>query len=337
MLSLKGKARSKEELHRRDELKQHQRDQLEELLEQHWTPRGDTFTQPGGEGREGYSQAREDASWSVEKTTLHSPRWVRNSTRLLGTKDGLESQENVEDRKDGRFSIGNKTLSSKDIAGAGFGVQVKDKRGERGDGLLLNNTAGEGRTEGRQRGGLSHSEEEDDKHQEIQRQITQTNSPALQADSSKLSKSQKNDSSEQANQNPQSKFSITEATNQRGENTFRPTKEPNPDPIVWDVAGRRRENETPEEERRLKMEEETLEEEEKKELLLLHKRLDQEKEILRQQHLKREEEEEKERDKEREKEREGHHQPHHKQHHHQQTTTQRTGNLNPCLISVELS
>uniref|UniRef100_A0A3B4ABJ3 Platelet-derived growth factor subunit B n=1 Tax=Periophthalmus magnuspinnatus TaxID=409849 RepID=A0A3B4ABJ3_9GOBI len=93
----------------------------------------------------------------------------------------------------------------------------------------------------------------------------------------------------------------------------RPTKEPNPDPQV-----RHGDNETPQKDRLFEREEAKLEEE-RKELLLLHKRLDQEKEILRQQQLKREEEE-------RLREAEGHLHKHHR--HHVQTTTHTTGKKN---------
>ncbi|KAM6957741.1 uncharacterized protein pdgfbb [Aplochiton taeniatus] len=95
----------KEELHRRDELKDTQRVQLEELLEQHpWGPRGDTFTQAGGDGSpEGYSLAGEDAAASPPGER-GSPHWVRNATRLLGTAERLEPRRDgrPEERRGGR-------------------------------------------------------------------------------------------------------------------------------------------------------------------------------------------------------------------------------------------
>lgn len=240
------KVHSKDELHQWDDLKQNQRAHLEDLLEQHWSPRGDTFTQHG----EGYSLAGDDTSRS-EEAILYGPHWAHNSTGLLGSKDQTENQEHVE-RKNGRISEGNKTLSAADNAG------VDQKLAEVGDGLLLNSTEGK----------INEGNRE-----------TQTHSPSWRDDKSKFSKP--------ATHNPQAKFSPTEATAEQVGSRFRPTKEPNPDPRE---QVRRRGNETPEEERILQIEKEKLEEE-RTELLLLHKRLDQEKEILRQQQMKREEEE----------------------------------------------
>ncbi|XP_029294369.1 uncharacterized protein pdgfbb isoform X2 [Cottoperca gobio] len=217
------KVHSKDALHQWDELKQNQRAHLEDLLEQHWSPRGDTFTQPG----EGYSLDGEDSSRSGE-AILFTPHWTHNSTRLLGTKEQTESPENVE-RKNGGIS----DVSSVDNVGV---------------------------------------------------------------------------------ENPEAKFSPTEAPSERVGSRFRPTKEPNPEPRE---QTRLRDNETPEEVRILQSEEEKLEQE-RKELLLLHKRLDQEKEILRQQQVKREEEE-----RQKEKGTDVQHHLHGKHHHHLQTTTQK--------------
>lgn len=229
---------SKDELHQWDDLKQNQRANLEDLLEQHWSPRGDTFTEHG----EGYSLPGEDTSQS-EEAILYGPHWAHNSTVPLGT--------NVE-RKNGKISEGNKTLSAVDNVG------IEQKLAEGWDGLLLNNTEGKVNEGNRE---------------------TQTHHPSWQDDKSKFSKP--------ATHSPQAKFSPTEATVEQVGSRFRPTKEPNPDPRG---QARRKDNETPEEDRILQIEKEKLEEE-KKELLLLHKRLDQEKEILRQQQTKREEEE----------------------------------------------
>ncbi|XP_059204186.1 uncharacterized protein pdgfbb [Centropristis striata] len=275
------KVHSKDELHQWDELKHNQRAHLEDLLEQHWSPRGDTFTQP----EEGYSLAGEDTSRTAE-AILFAPHWAHNSSRPLGTKDQTENQENVE-RKNVRISDGNRTVSSVD------NVDVKNKLVEGGEGLLLNSTEGKVNEERRDEG-------------------TQTHSPIWQDDKSKLSKSHTSGSSHSVTHNPEAKFSPTEAPSDRVGTRFRPTKEPNPEPRE---QARRRDNETPEEMRILQSEEEKLEQE-RKELLLLHKRLDQEKEILRQQQMKREEEE-----RQKEKERDNHHHPHGKHHHHLQTTT----------------
>ncbi|XP_029365363.1 chromatin assembly factor 1 subunit A-A [Echeneis naucrates] len=246
------KIHTKDELHQWDELKQNQRTHLEDLLEQHWSPRGDTFTEPG----EGYSVTGEDTSQPGEDIHF-APHWAHNSSKLHGTED---QSENVQ-RKDG-----NKSTSFLD----NVGDEEKKKLGENGTGLLLNITEGKINEEN---GGRD--------------KVRQTNSPLLQEDKSKF-QSHMSGISESVTQNPQAKFSPTEETISE---TFRsqpqPTKEPNPDPRQ---PGRRRENETPEEERIIQIEEAKLEEE-RKELLLLHKRLDQEKEVLRQQQIKREEEE----------------------------------------------
>ena len=131
MLS-KVKTQSKDELHQWDELKQNQRARLEELLEQHWSPRGDTFTQPG----EGYSLAGDDTSLSAGEDVLLVPHWTHNSSRLHGTE---ENPENVE-REHGRVADGNKTVSSVD----NVGVEVKNKSVEGGSRSLLNGTEGNG-------------------------------------------------------------------------------------------------------------------------------------------------------------------------------------------------
>lgn len=238
-------------------------------MEQHWNPRGDTFTQPV----EGYSVEGEDASRSGE-AILFSSHWAHNSTRLLGTKDQTEILENKES-KNGRISEGNRTVSSTE----NVGFEVKNKLVEGVDGLLLN------RTEGKVNAG--------------------TQSPLLQDDTSKISKSPTSGFSHPVTPNPQVKLSSTEAVGSR----FRPTKEPNPE---RGEHVRQRDNETPEELRILQIEEEKLEQE-RQELLLLHKRLDQEKEILRQQQIKREEEE-------RQKGKRAENQHHTKHHHHLQTT-----------------
>lgn len=279
------KVHSKDELHQWDELKQNQRTHLEDLLEQHWSPRGDTFTQPG----EGYSLAGEDTSRSGE-AILFTPQWAHNATRLLGTKDTTDNLENVE-RKNGRLSDSNKTVSSMD----NVAVEAKNKLVDGGGGLLFKIT------KGKVNGGNRSSDEG-----------TQTQSPLWQEDKSKFSKSHMSGFSHAVTQNPQAKLSPIEEPSERGGSRFRPTKEPNPDP---QELARRRDNETPDEVRILQIEEEKLEQE-RKELLLLHKRLDQEKEILKQQQMKREEE-----GRLKEKETESQHHEKGKHHHHLQTIT----------------
>ncbi|XP_072224971.1 uncharacterized protein pdgfbb [Leuresthes tenuis] len=278
------KLHSKDELHHLDELKQNQRAHLEDLLEQHWNPRGDTFTQPG----DGYSHAGEDTSRSAE-AVLFAPHWTHNSTRLRGSEDQTEKRGNVE-REDGQLSDDNKTVSSV----GNVGVEVKRKLGKDGDRLLFNNTEGSANTG---------------------KEDTQTHSSPWKEDKSRISKNQTSGLSQQVTESPQVKFSPSEeAVIERVGSRFRPTKEPNPEPRV---LTRQRENETPEMVRMLQIEEEKLEAE-KKELLLLHKRLDQEKDILRQQQIKQEEQE---RLKEKESDSQRH--LHGKHHHHPQTTTQK--------------
>lgn len=146
---------SKDELHQWDDLKQNQRAHLEDLLERHWSPRGDTFTKHG----EGYSLAGEDTSRSGE-AILYGPHWAHNSTGPLGTKDQTENREYVE-RKNGRMSEGNKTHSAADNVG------FEQKLAEGGDRLLLNSTEGKVNEGNRE---------------------TQTHSPSWQDDKSQFSK-----------------------------------------------------------------------------------------------------------------------------------------------------
>lgn len=238
---------SKDELHQWDELKHNQRLHLEDLLERHWSPRGDTFTQL----EEGYSLA-EEGSLS---------HWTRNST---ASPTATVRRDNVE-----RSGVPH------------VGTEVKPADG--GAAPLLNGT-------------------------EV-RQDAQTHGPMWREDKSKLSQSQAGGVSQRVTPDPPVQFGPTERLGIR----FRATKEPNPDPP------RQRGNDTPEE-RILQIQEAKLEEE-RKELLLLHRRLDQEKEILRLEQMKREEEE---RQREEQEGTEGQHRLHaQRHHHHHPPTTQR--------------
>ncbi|XP_053708199.1 platelet-derived growth factor subunit B isoform X1 [Synchiropus splendidus] len=78
------KVHSKDELHHRDGLKQNQGSHLQDLLQHHWSPRGDTFTHGGFSLAKG-NQHGEPA--------LDTPRWTYNSTGQLG---GNKSEELVE-------------------------------------------------------------------------------------------------------------------------------------------------------------------------------------------------------------------------------------------------
>ncbi|KAM8844617.1 uncharacterized protein pdgfbb isoform 2-T2 [Spinachia spinachia] len=281
------KGHSKDELHQWDDLKQKQRANLEDLLEQHWSPRGDTFTQPG----DVYSLAEKDPGDAV----VVSPHWEQNATTLFETKDQIENLEDVQ-RENGKISAVNKTVSSVD----NVGKEVKNELAEGGEGLMLLSTGGK----------VNEGNGSREEGIEIQ-------SPSWQDEKSKLSRS---GSSQPGNQNPEAKFSPTEVPSERVGIRLRATKEPNPEPRE---QARRRDNDTPEEVRILQIEEEKLEQE-RKELLLLHKRLDQEKEILRHQQLKREELE-----RQKVKETGSQHHLHGKHHHHLQTTTQ-----NPATTST---
>lgn len=121
-LWLKVKVHSKDELHQWDELKQNQRSHLEDLLEHHWNPRGDTFSQS-----EGYTLAGEEASRSGE-TQLFTPHRAQNSTGPFGTKD--QNQENRNGGISGAASADNVDMDA--------GNKVE----EGGEGLLLNRTEG---------------------------------------------------------------------------------------------------------------------------------------------------------------------------------------------------
>nr|XP_057906216.1 uncharacterized protein pdgfbb isoform X2 [Doryrhamphus excisus] len=119
------KLHSKDELHQWDELKQNQGSVLVDLLEQHWSPRGDTFTQPG----EGYSIAGGETSPSEE--VLFAPRWTHNSTGFIDTKETNGSNKTLPSSLD---HVGfNKTLdggqglvlSSSHDGTEGEGTQIK--------------------------------------------------------------------------------------------------------------------------------------------------------------------------------------------------------------------
>ncbi|XP_056870585.1 uncharacterized protein pdgfbb isoform X1 [Takifugu flavidus] len=260
-----GKGHRKDDLHQWDELKHNQRVQLEDLLEQHWNTRGDTFTQPV----DGYSQTGADKSLTGEAVLL-TPHWTHNSTRPTGTNDQTGTLENRES-KDGRILDDNKTVPSVDRVSS----EVKKELEESENGHLL-----------------TQGDEEDGEKM----------TPSMQEDK-KLSKGHTDGFAHHVTRNPQAGFGHTEA----GRSWLKPTKEPNPDPRE---RVRQRDNETPEE---VQQEEEDKVEREREELLLLHKKLDQEKEILRQKQLNQEGEE-----RQKGKKTESH--PQSKHHHHPQTT-----------------
>uniref|UniRef100_A0A8C7U1F2 Platelet-derived growth factor subunit B n=1 Tax=Oncorhynchus mykiss TaxID=8022 RepID=A0A8C7U1F2_ONCMY len=297
-----AKARSKEELHRRDELKHNQRIQLEDLLDQHWNPK-DTSSD-AGERKGGYGLDHDKMD----------PQWVLNNTRQLGANEWTEPRHH-DDMEEGRDSSSvNGTTTAMDIDMAQLDHEKRDRVETHGD-SLFNITEGNVSRGDRQQGSLSLSEEEGD--QETQRQATQTQSPSLRTNTSKQQRHGTNSSSEEtksregANQRTEQQFHPTEETNQRPESRFPPLEE---------ADQRRKDNETPDSERSLQhalqLEQEKLEEE-RKELLLLHRRLDDEKELLRREQQKQQQEEEEQQ----------YHRPNHK--HQTQTTTQRTDTVSP--------
>ncbi|TMS15700.1 Platelet-derived growth factor subunit B [Larimichthys crocea] len=222
------KVHTKDELHQWDELKQNQRAHLEDLLEQHWNPRGDTFTQPG----EGYSLAGEDASRSGE-AILYGPHWAHNSTSLLGTKDQTENLESVEG-KNGRISDGNKTVSSVD------NVEVKNKLVEGLKGKLMRRTEAGVKAHKHR---VHYRKKTNPNFQRATRVVSLTLLLRILKSSSVL---------------------LRQPTRELGSGSNQP-KSRSPEPREQE---RRRDNETPEEVRILQTEEEKLEQERKELLLL---------------------------------------------------------------------
>ncbi|XP_054616413.1 uncharacterized protein pdgfbb isoform X2 [Dunckerocampus dactyliophorus] len=122
------KVHSKDELHQWDELKRNQGSLLVDLLEQHWSPRGDTFTQPG----EGYSIAGGESSLPEE--VLFGPHWTHNSTGFIESK----TQDRGTNESD-------KTLSPVDHVGlnqtldGGNGLGLSSNEGTKGQGTQTHN------------------------------------------------------------------------------------------------------------------------------------------------------------------------------------------------------
>lgn len=203
---------------------------MEDLFEQHWNNRGDTFTQPV----DGYSLAGQENPHTGEAVLL-TPHWAHNSSRLAGTKDQTGTVEN----RDGRILDDNKTASSVDSTGSEVKKELEEGKN------------GPDRSEGEVR--------------------EETQSPSQQDDTKP---------SQGHTEGFSHPVTVSLGHTEAGGSRFKPTKEPNPDPRE---QVRQRDNETPEEVKIVQEEENV--EREREELLLLHKKLDQEKEILRQKQL----------------------------------------------------
>ncbi|XP_056435405.1 uncharacterized protein pdgfbb [Gadus chalcogrammus] len=292
-----GKSHSKEELHRQDEIKKNQRVHLEKLLEQHWSPRGDTFTPPEEEQHYSPAGAGAGAGGGASHSggaVLRTPHWVHNASRLLETNDST----GIQGKGAGQWGP---TSSPLDVPGAG----VEGPGGAVEPSLSLNSTEERARMDL----GLQKNA---DRHRETQRGGERSTDPK---------------SHEKDLDTPNQQVPSIASNQDGGGGRFRPTKEPNPDPPG---KGRHGGNETPEQERKLQMEEAQLEEE-RRELLLLHKRLDREKELIRLQQLKQEEE----REQEKESGQQPHLQ--YKQHHHLQTTTQNIVTTSPSTTPTPVT
>ncbi|XP_028312061.1 uncharacterized protein pdgfbb isoform X2 [Gouania willdenowi] len=167
---------------------------------------------------------------------------------------------------------------------------------------------------------ISNVEEKDQLNNLLLNINTQIQSPSKQEDESNTENSHAGQTPQHVTENPQAGFTAVEGTfTERTRNWFRPTKEPNPDPPE---QGTRIDNDTPDHERVLQLEKARLEQE-REELLLLHKRLDQEKEVLRQQQIK-QQQEKRLREKEQE---ENHHLVLSKPQHHLQTDKPATSSI----------
>lgn len=188
----KAKVQSKDELHQWDELKHNQRAHLEDLLEQQWSPRGDTFNQPQG----GYSLPGPDGPRPGE-AFLFATHWGNNSRGVEGAES--ERRENV-GRQDVNMSHSNKTVSVAD----NVVDTLKNKLVEDENGPLLNDTEGN-----------------QDK----------TAAADTRGNKSELTQNHSSDVSRPVTQHPPVKHSPTEeALHHRVGSRFGPTKEPNPDP-----------------------------------------------------------------------------------------------------------
>lgn len=185
------KVHSKDELHQWDELKQNQRSHMDELMDQQWNSRGDSFTQPS----DTYSLPREHAS-QAEEAFLYAPHWAHNSTRPTGTKGN-----------EGRAQDSNKTVISEVTA------EVEGSDG------LLPLFPNEGKVA------------QSDIPSSVLEDGTQTHSPLWHhQDINKFTQSHTSGSSEPVTPNPQIKSSQTDTNIDLMERRGRPTKEPNPEP-----------------------------------------------------------------------------------------------------------
>lgn len=117
-----NKGRSKEELHRRDEVKHNQRLQLEELLEQHWGPREPPS--PSLEAGEGYSLG---------------PDWAGNGTGQLGGGAEVEprSFDDPQERRADSGVNGTERLTPRYTGTTQSSPLVRKAGGDPGEEVLL--------------------------------------------------------------------------------------------------------------------------------------------------------------------------------------------------------
>ncbi|XP_062341139.1 uncharacterized protein pdgfbb [Osmerus eperlanus] len=192
-----SKGRSKEELHRRDELKHIQ---LEQLLGQHWNPH-----------------------WAGNHSTLQGGRQEAEPVAVG------EREEAEPGALGGREEAVPGALGGREEAVPGALADPVEKRAEGGGSPPR--YAGTAQA-GREQGGAGPPEAEGghDKH----RQAPHTDRPPQRTNTTKQSRPrQENASSEQAgpneeaNQRQENRFRPTKETNQRQDNRFRPTEETN--------------------------------------------------------------------------------------------------------------
>ncbi|XP_054861469.1 platelet-derived growth factor subunit B isoform X3 [Amphiprion ocellaris] len=98
------KVHSKDELHQWDELKQNQRAHLDDLLQQQWRPRGDTFSQPG----EGDNNVHSYYTAAISCRSLQTPASLRPNKE----KNEKESQTDQQGSNESNANVELKQTSN---------------------------------------------------------------------------------------------------------------------------------------------------------------------------------------------------------------------------------